>query len=243
LGLSNVVNRVGKVRMVKQNYTVPKVFKFEDNDSGRYWQIRLVGTTEMPEWVFSDIFAVLHPDIITEDHADYFLPIPAPWKSQKPIMTSEGEQLVSTVYEAGLYYVIAQSNSPLMLPFQQWITREILPAIRPKKNHSIIGSTASENPSVKDKLETIRLGMDLLYELGGIDDYIRLAIREQVREILLDNALQSFDNLTKKNRQWHQVDAKSLDSLSPVTHNDNHNHKSNSESFVSNHKADNSLLE
>lgn len=242
MGLGSIVNRVGKVRMVKQNYTVPKVFKFEDNDSGRYWQIRLVGTTEMPEWVFSDVFTVLHPDIIPEEHADHFTSIPAPWKSQKPIMTSEGEQLVSTLYEAGLYYLIAQSNSPLMLPFQQWITREILPAIRPKKNHLLIGATAAENPSVKDKLETIRLGMDLLYELGGIDDYIRLAIREQVREILLDNALQSFDDLNKKNRHWHQVDAKSLDSLSPVTHNENHNYKSNSES-TANHKSDNSFLE
>lgn len=222
--------------MVKQNYTVPKIFKFEDNDSGRYWQIRLVGTTEMPEWVFSDVFAVLHPSINPDDYTDYFAPIPAPWKSQKPIMTPEGEQVVSTLYEAGLYYLIAQSNSPLMLTFQQWITREILPAIRPKKNHSMIGSTAAENPSVKDKLETIRLGMDLLYELGGIDDYIRLAIREQVREILLDNALQSFDDLNKKNRLWHQVDAKSLDSTSPVTHSENH--KINSDPIASNHKSD-----
>lgn len=227
--------------MVKQNYTVPKVFKFEDNNSGRYWQIRLVGTTEMPEWVFSDVLAVLYPKLDLEEHGDYFATIPEPWKSQKPVMTSDGEQLVSTLYEAGLYYLIAQSNSPLMLPFQQWITREILPVIRPKKNHSVIGTLPADNPSVKDKLETIRLGMDLLYELGGIDDYIRLAIREQVREILLDNALQSFDDLTKKNRKWHQLDAKSLDSLSPVNHNNNNNQKPNSDSILSNYKSDDSI--
>jgi prophage antirepressor-like protein len=227
--------------MVKQNYTVPKIFKFEDNDSGRYWQIRLVGTTDMPEWIFSDVSAVLYPNLDIEDHADYFATIPDPWKSQKPVMTPDGEQLVSTLYEAGLYYLIAQSNSPLMLPFQQWITREILPVIRHKKNHSVIGTLPADNPSVKDKLETIRLGMDLLYELGGIDDYIRLAIREQVREILLDNALQSFDDLNKKNRKWHQVDAKSLDSLSPVHHNNN-NQTSNSDSILSNYKSDDPLL-
>ena len=203
--------------MVKQNYTVPKVFKFEDNNSGRYWQIRLVGTTEMPEWVFSDVLAVLYPKLDLEEHGDYFATIPEPWKSQKPVMTSDGEQLVSTLYEAGLYYLIAQSNSPLMLPFQQWITREILPVIRPKKNHSVIGTLPADNPSVKDKLETIRLGMDLLYELGGIDDY------------------------TKKNRKWHQLDAKSLDSLSPVNHNNNNNQKPNSDSILSNYKSDDSI--
>ncbi|GFE67414.1 BRO family protein [Chroococcus sp. FPU101] len=226
--------------MVKQNYIVPKVFKFEDNTSGRYWQIRLVGTTEMPEWVFNDVLAVLYPKLDMEEYGDYFATIPEPWKSQKPVMTSDGEQLVSTLYEAGLYYLIAQSNSPLMLPFQQWITREILPVIRPKRNHSVIGTLPADNPSVKDKLETIRLGMDLLYELGGIDDYIRLAIREQVREILLDNALQSFDDLTKKNRKWHQLDAKSLDSVSPLHHNNNHQ-KSNSDSLLSNYKTDESI--
>jgi prophage antirepressor-like protein len=227
--------------MVKQNYIVPKVFKFEDSESGRYWQIRLVGTTEMPEWVFSDILAVLYPNLSTEDYVDYFAPIPAPWKSQKQIMTAEGEQNVSTLYEAGLYYLIAQSNSSLMLPFQQWITREILPAIRPKKSHSMIGSTAAEGPTVKEKLETIRLGMDLLYELGGIDDYIRLAIREQVREILLDNAFESFDNLTQKKRQWHQMDSKSLDSLSPVNH--HNNNRSNTEGVLVNNKVDDSSVE
>ena len=187
--------------MVKSNKTVPWVFKFEDSQSGRYWHIRLVGNAEVPEWVFSDVLAVLYPEVKTEEYSRYFADIPAAWKSQKQLLTPEGEQLVSTLYEAGLYYLISRSSNPLMLAFQQWVKQEVLPAVRPDSNYFLLGQSVAEVPSTKDKLETVRLGMNLLYELGGIDEYTRLVLREKVKDILLEDALDEPKEYFKTNGQ------------------------------------------
>jgi hypothetical protein len=187
--------------MVKSSKTIPWVFKFEDSQSGRYWHIRLVGSPEVPEWVFSDILAVLYPEVKTEEYSHYFSSVPAAWKSQKQVLTPDGEQLVSTLYEAGLYYLIARSSSHLMLAFQQWVKQEVLPAIRPDGSYFIVGSSLPEVPSSKEKLDTLRLGMNLLYELGGIDEYTRLVLREKVKHILLEDTLEQSQEYFKKNRQ------------------------------------------
>jgi hypothetical protein len=116
-------------------------------------------------------------------------------------MTPEGEQLVSTLYEPGLYYLISRSSNPLMLTFQQWVKQQVLPAICPDSSYLIVGNSFSEVPSTKDKLETVRLGMNLLYELGGIDEYTRLVLREKVKDILLEDALDQSGEYFKKNGQ------------------------------------------
>ncbi len=45
-------------------------------------------------------------------------------------------------------------------------------------------------PSAKERLETIRLGMDLFSELGGCDQRTQLLLKDQVRNILLADKLQ-----------------------------------------------------
>ncbi len=174
--------------MNKPNHSVAKVFRFEDRDSGRYWLVKVVGTSEMPEWVFSDIIPILYPDLDKEEYSNYLAQIPPIWKSQKQIVTSSGEQMVSTLYESGLNYLIARSDSPLMICFQQWVSQEILPAIRSNNNYLILNQSVTLNSNTKEKLETLRLGMDLLYELGGVDEYMRLVLREKVRNLLLEDA-------------------------------------------------------
>ncbi|MGH2414351.1 MAG: BRO family protein [Microcystaceae cyanobacterium] len=181
-----LVDRVGDEVMVMKDNSTPSVFKFEDASSGRYWYIRLLGTPEVPEWISSDLVAVLYPEAEPIEYPNYFAQVPPQWKSQKKILTPDGEELVTTVYEPGLYYLIAHSNSSLIISFQKWMNEEVLPSIRPTGRYSILGETTSEKPSTKDRLETIRLGMNLLYELGGIDEKTRLSLREQVREILLE---------------------------------------------------------
>jgi prophage antirepressor-like protein len=205
--------------MVKSNKPVPRVFKFEDSQSGRYWHIRLVGSPEIPEWVFSDIVAVLYPEVKSEDYSNYFASVPAAWKSQKQMITPEGEQLVSTLYEAGLYYLISRSSSPLMLTFQEWVKQEILPAIRPDGSYFIVGSSFPEVPSTKEQLETVRLGMNLLYELGGIDEYTRLVLREKVKNILLEDALQeSSPYFTQNSHEINNLDSSFSPNRSLLNH-------------------------
>jgi prophage antirepressor-like protein len=188
--------------MNKPNHSVAKVFRFEDKDSGRYWLVKVVGTSEMPEWVFSDVIPILYPNLDKDEYSTCLAQIPSVWKSQKKIVTSEGEQIVSTVYESGLNYLIAKSDSSLMICFQQWVEQEILPTIRSNNNYLIFNQSLTINSNTKEKLETIRLGMDLLYELGGVDEYMRLILREKVRDILLEDAKDVRKDFTQMNADY-----------------------------------------
>lgn len=99
-------------------------FQFE----GR--EVRFVGTAEKLEWVAADIVAILYPQADPRNYSNYLGKVPAHWKDHKPIMTPGGIQKMATLYEPGLYYFISRSDSPLAVPFQQWLYEEVLPSIR-----------------------------------------------------------------------------------------------------------------
>jgi len=153
-------------------------------------EIRFVGTVETPEWVGSDIVAILYPEVESKNRSSYLRSIPSEWKGLQKVQTLGGLQDMVTVYESGLYALIARSNSPLAVPFQKWVYEEVLPSIRKTGSYSIPGKQPqSLIPPQKEKLESIRLGMDILYELGGIDERTQLALKDIVRDILLEDKL------------------------------------------------------
>jgi prophage antirepressor-like protein len=197
-----------------KNHSNPTIFKFEDETSGRYWYVRFVGTPDVPEWVSGDIVAILYSEVEPSDYPKYYAQIPPEWKSQKKILTPDGEQLITTLYEPGLYYLIALSQSSLAITLQKWISQEVLPSIRSTNSYSTGGVSSSEQPSTKERLETIRLGMNLLDELGGIDEQTRLYLQEQVKEILLDDKFKKSAWFSRKKTPTNSLPLNhSLDSL------------------------------
>lgn len=160
-------------------------FRFEE------YEVRFVGTLDIPEWVGADIVAVLYPDADRSSYNKYLERIPVEWKGKKKILTLGGEQEMVTVLEAGLYSLIARSNSPVAVRFQKWVYEEVLPSIRKTGSYSVGqgGSPSSILPPAKERLENIRLGLDLLYELGGADERTTLALKDIVRDILLEDKL------------------------------------------------------
>lgn len=162
----------------------PQPFEFEG------FQIRFVGTADEPEWVGADVVNVLYPAAIkNKNQSTYLARIPGEWKGSKQIATPGGIQDMSTLYEPGLYALIARSDSPLAVPFQRWVYEEVLPSIRKSGSYSISQPPSALIPPAKERLENIRLGMDLLYELGGIDERTQLALRDIVRDVLLEDKL------------------------------------------------------
>jgi prophage antirepressor-like protein len=154
-------------------------------------EIRFVGSVDVPEWVAGDIVAVLYPESQAKDRTNYLKSIPSEWKGMKRIHTLGGDQDMVTVFEAGLYSLIARSNSPIAVRFQKWVYEEVLPSIRKTGGYSV-GQGDSPSvalPPAKERLENIRLGLDLLYELGGTDERTTLALKDIVRDILLDDKL------------------------------------------------------
>lgn len=164
---------------------------FDFDDSGDSYQIRFVGTAEVPEWVGADIVEVLYPAAkVNKNHSTYLSKIPGEWLGSKQIATNAGLRTVTTLYEPGLYALIARSNSPLAVPFQTWVYEDVLPSIRKTGSYSLTQQQPSSIvPPDRERLENIKLGMDLMYELGGLDERTQLALRDIVRDILLKDKL------------------------------------------------------
>lgn len=160
-------------------------FQFDDGN-----QVRFVGTAETPEWVAVDVVTILNPDVELKNRATYLRSVPDEWKGLQKVQTPGGPQDMVTLYESGLYALIARSNSPIAVRFQKWVYEDVLPSIRKTGGYAVAQQqTPSLLPPARERLESIRLGMDLLYELGGIDERTQLALRDIVRDVLLEDKL------------------------------------------------------
>jgi prophage antirepressor-like protein len=56
--------------------------------------------------------------------------VPAEWKGSVSVTTPRGNQEMVSLTEEGLYFFLARSDKPKALPFQKWISGEVLPDIR-----------------------------------------------------------------------------------------------------------------
>ena len=154
--------------------------------------VRFVGTADKPEWVAVDICNVLdigNPSQALSDFED-------DEKGITTIDTLRGKQDLLTVTEPGLYKLIFKSRKPVAKRFQKWVFNEVLPALR-KTGFYAIPQTASVDPALspvrvrKEKLELIQVGIDIMSQLGGIDERTALQFTDLTRSIVLDDVLQA----------------------------------------------------
>ena len=180
------------------NELTPQPFDFRG-----LW-VRFVGTPDTPEWVAADVVAVLYPGSAAKDRSNYLGNVPKEWKGMRKVHTPGGLQDMTTLFEPGLYALIARSNSPMAVAFQKWVYEEVLPSIRRTSSYSIAPQQPTQYlPASRDRLEDIRLGMDLLYELGGIDERTQLGLRDIIRDILLADKLKKPSALPSGDRaEW-----------------------------------------
>lgn len=152
-------------------------------------EVRYVGDADNPEWVAADIVAVLYPESAAKDRSNYLASVPSEWKGMKPVHTPGGRQSMVTLFEPGFYCLVARSNSPLAVKFQKWVYEEVLPSIRKTGSYSLSQRYSALVPPARERLENIRLGLDLMYELGGTDERTQLALKDIIRDILLEDKL------------------------------------------------------
>lgn len=158
-------------------------------------QVRFVGTVEKPEWVAADVVAVLYPEADPRNFSNYLKSVPSEWKGHKKIMTLGGEQDMITLFEAGMYFLMARSNSPKAVAFQKWAFEEVLPTIRQTGGYTVSGQSPLPSALLilqekRERLELIQLGMDLFAQLGGVDERTELQIKDLVRDIVLSDKLE-----------------------------------------------------
>lgn len=159
-------------------------FDFEGNE------VRFVGTAENPEWVAADICRILdlgNPSQALSDFEEYE-------KGITNVDTLGGIQEMLTVTEPGLYRLIFKSRKIVAKRFQRWVFNEILPSIRKTGMYSIHQQSATPPELMpvqvrQAKLELIQTGIDIISQLGGIDERTELQFKDLARSIVLDDVL------------------------------------------------------
>ncbi len=158
------------------------------------YEVRFVGTPEVPEWVATDVVIILYPNADKRNRRNYLTNIPSEWKGLTKVMTPGGMQSMVTLFEPGLYHLIARSKSPLAVPFQKWVFEEVLPSIRKSGSYSVSQSSPVEEK--RASLEVVKLGMDLFSQLGGADE------RTLVRDIVLADRRGGIALPDNERREW-----------------------------------------
>lgn len=99
-------------------------------------EVRVAGTPDEPWFVGADVVGVLYPEVSVDDRSHYLRSLPEKWKTRNPIPGGGNNQPI-LITEPGLYWLIARSNSPRAVPFQDWLFSEVLPSIRKTGRYAV----------------------------------------------------------------------------------------------------------
>jgi prophage antirepressor-like protein len=100
-------------------------------------EVRAVEIAGEPWFVAADVVAVLRPECDPRNRGNYIACAPDEYKGHSEIMTLGGMQKMTVISEPGLYWVIARSDSPRAVPFQNWLYSEVLPSIRKTGRYAV----------------------------------------------------------------------------------------------------------
>lgn len=116
-------------------------------------RVRMVGTSDRPEWVAADVCEIL-------DLADPSMALagfPPDCKGTSLIGTPGGPQRMLTVTEPGLYRLIARSRKPEAEPFQRFVFHDVLASIRQHGQYPPPGALTL--PDKRQQIATTRAEM------------------------------------------------------------------------------------
>ncbi len=120
--------------MTTAAHVVP--FYFESHE------VRTVTVDGTPWFVAKDVCDILGYVTVT----DPLRKIPAKHKGVAPTDTLGGVQKMSVIDEPGLYRLILRSDKPQAEPFMEWVTAEVLPAIRRTGTYRQPGTKLPDRP-------------------------------------------------------------------------------------------------
>ena len=153
------------------------------------YNVRFVGTPDAPEWVARDVCDVLG----IRNPSDTLAEFDEDEKGIAEIDTPGGKQKLLTVTEPGLYKLVTRSQKPNAKRFSRWVFREVLPTIRKTGTYSI--NPAPSHPQLlplrvrRERLEIIQIGINILSQVGGVDERTELSLNDLVKNILLEEQL------------------------------------------------------
>jgi prophage antirepressor-like protein len=132
------------------------IFDFERQE------IRVIGSTDTPEWVAADVGAVLglKPHTVRRRLSS----MPNEWKGYHSMITPGGPQQVLTVTEPGLYELIFRSDKPAAQRFRVWMFEEVLPSLRRTGRYSHSDSQQVLEPQISQLIELAQTQVEVINE-------------------------------------------------------------------------------
>lgn len=164
--------------------TAPVVpFYFQSNP------IRTITIDDQPWFVAADVCAALGLDNITMA----LQRVPENHKGVNRIDTPGGKQQANTISEPGLYRLVLRSDKPQAEPFMEWITAEVLPAIRKTGRYSFdeddffvptTGGPATVTvPRLEEAARGVKAAMIMARAYGWRNDQARQYTNRLVKDI------------------------------------------------------------
>jgi anti-repressor protein len=98
-------------------------------------QVRTVVLDDEPWFVGRDVALVLG---YANPHAALAAHVPDRHRGVSRFATPSGEQDMTVISEPGMYRLIMRSNTELADRFQEWVTAEVLPALRRTGSYSVV---------------------------------------------------------------------------------------------------------
>ena len=117
------------------------------------------------------------------------------WKGTLSMGTPGGTQLVTVIWEPGIYQLLAKSRKPQAKPFQKWLFEEVVPAIRKTGKYERKTKKAIEQKS-PEWIATRQQGKDERRKLtDAIKDYLdrHPELSDNKRKFMYSNASESLN--------------------------------------------------
>jgi len=132
------------------------IFDFEGQE------IKVIGSTDTPEWVATDVGTVLGLSPITVRRR--LSKMPDSWKGVHSMNTLGGQQQMLTVTEPGLYELIFRSDKPAAQRFRVWMFEEVLPSIRRTGSYSHAAPEQGIDAQVSQLIELAQTQVEVINE-------------------------------------------------------------------------------
>lgn len=84
--------------------------------------------------------------------------VPAQWRGVRSVLTPYGTQQMQCLSEQGLYFFLGRSDKPKALPYQMWISGEVVPSIR---KHGVYMTTDKIEEALSDPDSIIKMAQAL----------------------------------------------------------------------------------
>lgn len=153
----------------------PAVFSFTGSS------IRVIDKSGEPWFVAKDILDALdYSESSKSSRATSH--VPEEWRGLHPIHTPSGEQQMTVLSEAGMFFFVNRSDKPKALPFQKWVAGDVLPSIRRTGDYTVPQAPPPAELSVPlaDHLALAEEAGDLRDEVAALKDELLEVYRERV---------------------------------------------------------------